>query len=50
MFWLIGVTRADLNMAASDTVSSVAGGLIPLLAPGGVGGKRGELGRTVDMD
>jgi hypothetical protein len=46
----MGVTRADLNMAASDAVSSVVGGMNPLLAPGGVGGNCGELGRTVDIE
>lgn len=42
LFWLIGVTKADLNIAASEVASSAAGAVrprsSPLLAPGGVGG------------
>jgi hypothetical protein len=46
----MGVTKADLTNAASDEVSPPRIGALSSLASGGVGGRLGEVGKTVDVD
>lgn len=44
LFGFDGVTKADLKAVPSETTSSAVR-ISPLLAPGGVGGRCGEVGK-----
>jgi hypothetical protein len=52
LFWLTGVTRLVLNTGVSTAAVICSGtdALFSLVAPGGVGGRWGEVGKMVDTE